>query len=79
MYEKLYAVREFVSEHLADSGMEFDLHFSPGGNKLTEDDKTLFELKLVPAVVLNFQVGDESCFAGSSFLNSECMAMLSYL
>lgn len=56
----------------------FDL-LLPGGIKPTDENKTLLELKLAPAVVLNFQVADEDVLSGSGYLNSECMALLSDL
>jgi UBX domain-containing protein 6 len=78
VYEKLSAVREFVAENLADPSIEFDLLLS-GGIKVSDDNQSLHDHKLIPAVVLNFQASDETSLSGSAFLNSECMALLSDL
>lgn len=56
MYEKLAEVYSFVSENLEHEGLPFIL-ISPGGNKLSQDDdsdKTLIDLRLVPATMLIF-------------------------
>lgn len=77
VYEKLSAVREFVAENLQDPSKEFDF-LLPGGIKLSDDDQSLLQLKLVPAVILNFQALNDGP-SNEVFLNSRCMALLSEL
>lgn len=78
VYEKLQAVREFVAENMADPSREFNL-LLPGGVKLTDETQSLLELKLIPAVVLNFQVSVEDDSSENVYLNSECLSLLSDL
>ncbi|XP_042865758.1 UBX domain-containing protein 6-like [Penaeus japonicus] len=52
-YEKFGEVMSFVREHLQNDWRPFFLNLSSGG-KVTEEDQSLVELRLVPAVVFNF-------------------------
>ncbi|ROT83057.1 UBX domain-containing protein 6 [Penaeus vannamei] len=52
-YEKFGEVMSFVREHLQNDWRPFFLSLSSGG-KITEEDQSLVELRLVPAVVFNF-------------------------
>ncbi|XP_045518507.1 UBX domain-containing protein 6 [Pieris brassicae] len=56
VYERYMEIHEFVQENLEHSGLPFILN-TPTGHKLLIDEdanKTLIDLKLVPATVLNF-------------------------
>ncbi|GFU35333.1 UBX domain-containing protein 6 [Nephila pilipes] len=74
VHERLSAVKQFVSENLQDPEREFYL-LLPGGSKLI-DDNSLIELKLVPAVLLNFLWSDGSCGTNSSCLKPDVMVLL---
>ncbi|KFM75972.1 UBX domain-containing protein 6, partial [Stegodyphus mimosarum] len=77
VYEKLLAVKNFIMENLAETQKQFNL-LLPGGFKLTYDDQSLLELKLVPAVILNFQWLNESSTESVSYLKHETLSLLSY-
>ncbi|CAK1547709.1 unnamed protein product [Leptosia nina] len=56
VYERFMEIQEFVQENLEHSGLPFVLN-TPTGHKLILDEdanKTLIDLRLVPATVLNF-------------------------
>lgn len=52
--EKFEEVVKFVRENLVNDWRPFFLNLS-GGGKVTEEEQTLVELRLVPAVVFNFE------------------------
>ncbi|XP_047510354.1 UBX domain-containing protein 6 [Pieris napi] len=56
VYERYMEIHEFVQENLEHSGLPFILNTPTGHKLLIEEDanKTLIDLKLVPATVLNF-------------------------
>ncbi|XP_022115541.2 UBX domain-containing protein 6 [Pieris rapae] len=56
VYERYMEIHEFVQENLEHSGLPFILNTPTGQKLLIEEDanKTLIDLKLVPATVLNF-------------------------
>ncbi|VDD88276.1 unnamed protein product [Enterobius vermicularis] len=55
-YEKLSNVREFVSQHLAQPDLPLFILKDPvSGNNLSDETKTLGELSLAPAAVINFE------------------------
>lgn len=54
VYEKFEEIMSFVRGHLANDWRPFFLNLSGGGN-VTEEDRNLVELRLVPAVVFNFK------------------------
>uniref|UniRef100_A0A146MC62 UBX domain-containing protein 6 n=1 Tax=Lygus hesperus TaxID=30085 RepID=A0A146MC62_LYGHE len=74
VYEKARAVKEFVLENLSSEG-EFALK-NALGQELTpeEDDSTLLELKLVPAVLLTFAWRQPD--APASFLSQDALQLL---
>ncbi|CAL4169354.1 unnamed protein product, partial [Meganyctiphanes norvegica] len=53
VYEKFSEVMKFVRENLTNDWRPFLVKVS-GGNKITEEEQSLVDLHLVPAVVLNF-------------------------
>lgn len=55
MYEKLEAVNRFLRENLLNEGLPFILT-TPTGHHLSDEDadKTLADLRLVPATILTF-------------------------
>ncbi|XP_023936003.2 UBX domain-containing protein 6 [Bicyclus anynana] len=56
VYERYQDIHDFVQENLEHSGLPFVLN-TPTGHKLVEEDdanKTLIDLRLVPATVLTF-------------------------
>lgn len=53
VYEKFSEVVKFIRENLTNDWRPFFVKLS-GGNMITEEDRHLVELHLVPAVVLNF-------------------------
>ncbi|XP_055936378.1 UBX domain-containing protein 6-like [Argiope bruennichi] len=75
VHERLSAVKQFIAENLCNPEQEFHL-LLPGGSKLTEDSNSLMELKLVPAVLLNFLWTDGPSNSNSSFLKPDIMALL---
>ncbi|XP_035209030.1 UBX domain-containing protein 6-like [Stegodyphus dumicola] len=77
VYEKLLAVKNFIMENLAEPQKQFNL-LLPGGFRLTDDEQSLLELKLVPAVILNFQWLNESSTQNVSYLKHETLSLLSY-
>lgn len=77
VHERLSAVKQYVVENLHDPEREFNL-LLPGGSKLVCDDNSLLELKLVPAVLLNFLWSDGSCGA-THYLKPDVMVLLADL
>ncbi|GFQ98824.1 UBX domain-containing protein 6 [Trichonephila clavata] len=77
VHERLSAVKQYVAENLNDPEREFYLML-PGGSKLVEDDNSLLELKLVPAVLLNFLWSDGSC-GTTHYLKPDVMVLLADL
>ncbi|GIX70183.1 UBX domain-containing protein 6 [Caerostris extrusa] len=77
VHERLSSVKNFVAENLYNPEREFHL-LLPGGIKLT-DDASLLELKLVPAVLLNFLWSDGLSDSSSNFLKPDVMALLTNL
>lgn len=83
--EKLSALFEFIRSSLVNDWVPFSLQ-TGGGGKLTEEQKSLVELGLCPAVVVNF-IWDESVMkdvqgaqgAQSSILKPELMAHIQSL
>ncbi|KAF6211505.1 hypothetical protein GE061_012017 [Apolygus lucorum] len=74
VYEKARSVREFVLENLSCEG-EFSLKNALGQEITSEDeDSTLLELKLVPAVLLTFAWRQPD--APASFLSPEALQLL---
>lgn len=56
VYERYQDIHDFVQENLEHSGLPFVLN-TPTGHKLIEEEdanKTLIDLRLVPATVLTF-------------------------
>lgn len=78
--EKLSAIKDFIIENLAEPGREFQL-LAPGGFRLVEDDSTLLDLGLAPAVILNlsWQHEDEKCTEEVAYLKPETMVLLQTL
>lgn len=78
--EKLLAVKDFIIENLAEPGREFQL-LAPGAFRLTEEDSTLLDLGLAPAVILNlnWQNADEKSTEEVAYLKPETMALLQAL
>lgn len=74
VYEKLIDVINFVTENLDDANSF--LLLGPTGHKFEEDDynSTLFDLRLVPATILNFQWNCETSSGG--FLKPEVMILV---
>lgn len=56
MYERYIDIHDFVQENLEHSGLPFVLNTPTGHKLLLEEDaeKTLIDLRLVPATVLVF-------------------------
>ncbi|GBN08617.1 UBX domain-containing protein 6 [Araneus ventricosus] len=75
VHERLSAVKQFIAENLCNPEQEFHL-LLPGGSKLTDDSSSLMELKLVPAVLLNFFWTNGPSDSNSSFLKPDIMALL---
>lgn len=78
MYEKFSEVVELVQENLEYTSSSFTLS-SPTGHKFepADKEKTLFDLRLVPATILTFQWNegvpeDVSC----TFLKPEVMMLV---
>lgn len=78
MYEKFSEVLELVQENLEYTSSSFTL-LSPTGHKFepTDKEKTLFDLRLVPATILAFHwneaVPDD---VASTFLKPEVMMLV---
>uniref|UniRef100_A0A023EZY3 Putative ubiquitin regulatory protein n=1 Tax=Triatoma infestans TaxID=30076 RepID=A0A023EZY3_TRIIF len=73
VFEKLGVVRNFVRECISDSIEGFNLTTALGVQlPETEDEKTLVELKLVPAVILTF-VPANALPNGQPFLNHDLL------
>lgn len=82
MYEKYSEVLEFVQENLENPGLPFDLT-SPTGHKFEEEekDKTLMDLRLVPATILLFQwdssiAEDIATGSNNTYLKPEVMMLM---
>lgn len=78
--ETLGDVKEFLNEHLSDPSIKYHLH-APGGEKLSSDESTLFQLNLVPAAVINLTWSDDDddlCKKQCS-LKEETVALLQQL
>ncbi|RZC43041.1 UBX domain-containing protein 6, partial [Asbolus verrucosus] len=85
VYEKFSEVLDFVQDNLEHSGLPFILT-SPTGHKFEESDNdtSLAQLKLVPAIILTFQwdpsVAEEFLKAGNtSYLKPEIMLLIQQL
>uniref|UniRef100_A0A1Q3FFG3 Putative ubiquitin regulatory protein n=1 Tax=Culex tarsalis TaxID=7177 RepID=A0A1Q3FFG3_CULTA len=76
VYEKLSQVYEFVQSCLMHEAAEFTL-ISPTGQRYSdeEQDKSLYDLRLVPTIVFNFNYENESR-AMSDFLKEELMLLI---
>lgn len=84
VYEKYNEIHEFVQEHLEHGGLPFILN-TPTGHKLIFDEdanKTLIDLRLVPATILTFawhnSVADEISNSPNKdvFLKPEVMVLV---
>lgn len=81
VFEQLNAVFEFVRENLENSGLPFVLSM-PTGHKLEEADgeKTLVDLRLVPATILMFEwdpeYADAINAASNTILKPDIMMLL---
>ncbi|XP_054710322.1 UBX domain-containing protein 6-like [Uloborus diversus] len=75
VYEKLAAVIEFIKENLSDPEKDFQLLLL-GGVKVSDSEKSLLELKLVPAVLLNFQYSSDIPSETVSYLKSDTLSLL---
>lgn len=79
VYEKISNVFEFVQSCLQDESMEFSLVASSEGKFTDEDmDKTLYELRLIPNIVLLFGVSTETSSPGldTNFLKEELLLLV---
>lgn len=81
VFEQLNAIFEFVRENLDQSGLPFTLSL-PTGHRLEESDgeKTLVDLRLVPATILTFEWDPEYAeaitAASTTILKPDVMLLL---
>ena len=80
MYEKYEEVIKFVEENLITTG-EFSLLVPDAGKTLKPEDydKTLMELRLVPATVLIFRPNSTIDDSSISYLKPDVIALLQNL
>lgn len=71
VYEKASSVLEFVKEALDDGNLTFSLKTSTGQNLIKHSNVTLFDLKLIPAAILNF----DPEISKQSYLKSEILIL----
>lgn len=79
------AIFDFIRDNLDNSGLPFTLHL-PTGSRLTEEaegDKTLVDIRLVPATILTFEwdpeYADAINKASTTILKTELMMLLQSL
>lgn len=81
MFEQLHAVYDFVRENLEIGDLPFNL-ILPTGHKIdeSENDKTLVDMRLVPAAILMFEWNPEYAdainAASNTILKPEVMMLL---
>lgn len=84
VFEPVNAILEFVRENLDQSGLPFTLAM-PTGHKLEESDgeKTMVDLRLVPASILTFEwdpeFADAINAASTTILKPDVMMMVQSL
>ncbi|XP_046809128.1 UBX domain-containing protein 6 [Lucilia cuprina] len=78
VYEKICDIFEFVQSCLQDESMEFNLVASSEGKFTEEDmDKTLYDLRLVPNILLLFNVSNETTSGqDTNFLKEELLLLV---
>lgn len=76
--ETLQSVRDFVAEHLENNWLPFVLSTATG-HRLSTPESTLFDLKLVPAAIVNFAWEfdpDPTAAEPVKFLSGDAMSLL---
>ncbi|XP_067631681.1 UBX domain-containing protein 6 [Eurosta solidaginis] len=77
VYEKIRDIFEFVQSCLIDENLEFNLVVT-SGIKFTEDDmeKTLYDLRLIPNIVLFFTIPGASTSYDTNYLKEELLMLV---